>query len=405
MAKKDNEVQENKSHSQVKREERRKEVAKARRISKTGTIIGWVIGIVIIALIVWGVATLVINQMNKVSPTSDYSEGLDENGYIKGVTASDKVELPEYKGIEVPYEEIEYTDEQIDTDIQNEIENYKELSTDESLKIQDGDTVNIGYVGTVDGEEFDGGSSDSYDLEIGSDTFIDGFEDALIGHDNMTTFDINVTFPEDYSSTDLAGQDAVFTVTVNGIYQYPEFTDEFVAENLSDEGCSTVEEYRENDRAENEESSLKDWVEDYLKENTTVKSYPRKYLKIRKSVQRYDDEQMYTMMNEMYEQYYGYSPYSDFYSYMQVETEAEYLEELETSAKEQVKEDLLYQAIVEQEGAVADAAWYKQYLVEDGQDESSYDSSVETTGEPFVLQSAIKEKALEIVMDAAVIQK
>jgi len=404
MAKKDNEVQETRSHSQIKREERRKEVAQARRAARTGTIIGWVVVVAIVGLIAWGVVSLVMNQLNQVTPNSNYSDGLADNGYIKGVTASNKVDLPEYKGIEVPYSEVEYTDEQIDEDIASLLEDYKELSTDASLKIQDGDTVDIGYVGSIDGVEFDGGASESYELEIGSGSFIDGFEDALIGHDNMSSFDINVTFPEDYSSTDLAGKDAVFAITVNGIKVTPEFTDEFVAENLSDE-ASTVEEYRANVRAENEKDNVKTWVETYLKDNTTVKSYPSKYVRIRKAVQRYDDEQMYAMMGQMYEQYYGYNPYNSFYEYMEMDSEAAYIASLDVAAKEQVKSDLIYQAIVEREGAVADAAYYKDFLERDGQSADSYDSSVETTGEPFVLQTAIKEKALEIVTESAEIVK
>lgn len=403
MAKKDNEVQENKSHSQLKREERRKEVAQARRAATTGAIIGWVVVVVIVGLIVWGIAALVMAQLNQVAPNSNYSDGLTANGFIKGVTASDKINIPEYKGIEVPYSEIEYTDEQIDEDIANLLEDYKENSTDESLKIQSGDIVDIGYVGSVDGVEFDGGAADSYDLEIGSGSFIPGFEDALIGHDNMSSFDINVTFPEDYGSADLAGKDAVFAITVNGIKVTPEFTDEFVAENLSDE-ASSVAEYRANIREENEKVNIKDWIEEYLSENSTVKSYPSKYLRIRKGVQRYDDEQMYAMMNQMYQQYYGYTPYNSFYEAQEVSNEEEYLAALNESAKEQVKLDLLYQAIVEKEGAVVDAAYYKDFLVRDGQDAESYESSVETTGEPFVLQTAIKEKALEIATEAAVVK-
>lgn len=96
-----------------------------------------------------------------------------------------------------------------------------ELSTDTSLTVADQDTVNIDYVGTVDGVEFEGGSTNGAgtDLVIGSGSYIDDFEEQLIGSHPGDEVQVEVTFPEDYSSQDLAGKDAVFTVTINGIYQ------------------------------------------------------------------------------------------------------------------------------------------------------------------------------------------
>lgn len=92
---------------------------------------------------------------------------------------------------------------------------------DTSLTVEDGDTVNIDYVGTVDGVEFDGGSTEGMgtDLVIGSGSYIDDFEEQLIGAHPGETVEVNVTFPDDYYSTDMAGKDAVFTVTINGIYE------------------------------------------------------------------------------------------------------------------------------------------------------------------------------------------
>lgn len=94
-------------------------------------------------------------------------------------------------------------------------------STDTSLAVETGDTVNIDYVGTVDGVEFEGGSTNGSgtDLEIGSGSYIDGFEDQLIGAHPGDTVEVTVTFPEDYGVEDLNGKEAVFTVTINGIYE------------------------------------------------------------------------------------------------------------------------------------------------------------------------------------------
>lgn len=94
-------------------------------------------------------------------------------------------------------------------------------STDTSLTVEDGDTVNIDYVGTIDGVEFDGGSTggSGTDLVIGSGSYIDDFEDQLIGSHPGDTVEVNVTFPDDYGNEELNGKDAVFTVTINGIYE------------------------------------------------------------------------------------------------------------------------------------------------------------------------------------------
>ncbi len=94
------------------------------------------------------------------------------------------------------------------------------LSTDTALTIEDGDTVNIDYVGSIDGVEFDGGSTqgNGADLVIGSGTYIDNFEEQLIGTHPGDTVDVIVTFPEDYGAEELSGQEALFVVTVNGIY-------------------------------------------------------------------------------------------------------------------------------------------------------------------------------------------
>jgi len=115
--------------------------------------------------------------------------------------------------------------------------------------VEDGDTVNIDYSGVLKGETepFEGGTDTDYNLEIGSNSFIAGFESGLIGKTSGTTVDLDLTFPEDYGSEELAGKDAVFTVTINYISRTieAELTDELVSENSSSFGdCETAEEYR-----------------------------------------------------------------------------------------------------------------------------------------------------------------
>ena len=104
------------------------------------------------------------------------------------------------------------TQEQTETDT---------LVTDTSVAVEEGDTVNIDYVGTIDGVEFSGGNTQGQgaDLTIGSGIYIDDFEEQLIGHYIGETVEVDVTFPENYGNDDLNGKDAVFEVTINGIYQ------------------------------------------------------------------------------------------------------------------------------------------------------------------------------------------
>lgn len=168
-----------------------------------------------------------------------YSDGFDENGYLKGVTTADYVTLPEdYADITIDAALGEVTDEDVSEYINSNILSSfatTEQITDRAAAM--GDTVNIDYVGTIDGVEFSGGSAKGYELELGSGTFIDNFEDQIANHTPGETFEVNVTFPEDYGSTDLAGKAAVFTTTLNYIVGdtiTPELTDAWVQENLSE---------------------------------------------------------------------------------------------------------------------------------------------------------------------------
>ncbi|MBO4900929.1 MAG: FKBP-type peptidyl-prolyl cis-trans isomerase [Lachnospiraceae bacterium] len=403
---KDNDSKESssRSHSQEKREKRRKEVEQARRRAKSARAIGYICLAAVAALVVWGIAILVGKQLDKVSPNENYSDGLDANGYISGVNASGKITLPaDYKNITVPYDQIKFSDTSIDEEIDSLLTNYTSLNTDESATVKDGDEVEIAYVGKIDGVAFDGGTTDSQKLTIGSGVLVDDFEQQLIGANPGSNVTVNVTFPEDYRTADLAGKDAEFSVDIKGIYEAAVFDDDFVKENLSDK-ASTAEEYREYVRSYHEDDNLEEYLKNYLDENTTVNSYPSKYVKILKGIQMYDDQSSYQYMNEFYTSYYGSPAYDSFESYVGT-TMGEYYQTLKEKAQATCKDNLIYQAIVEQDGAVADAAYYRAKLVEDGNEENYYDTMVTTSGEPFVLQQAIHAKGLEIVKAGATIQK
>ena len=177
---------ENRKMAQQRRAQERRKKAVRRKIS---TILAVVIPILALAALV---AVLIIFTAPESSGSSD-SSGTAETDNTSDTGTSD-------------------TAENTDTPV---------LSTDSSLTIENGDTVNIDYVGTVDGVEFDGGSTNraGADLTIGSGRYIDDFEEQLIGSHPGDTVEVNVTFPEDYGNEELNGKDAVFEVVINGIYE------------------------------------------------------------------------------------------------------------------------------------------------------------------------------------------
>lgn len=401
MEKKTENNAENISNSMKKRIDRANQQKKARRTAMTGRIISTVILVLIAAGIIYLIGTAVVKASKKVTPNGDYSACLDENGYVKGVTATSCVTLPEYKGVSISRNAVEFTDEEVQADIESQLEQHQELSTDTDKKIEDGDKINLDYVGTIDGVEFEGGNSggNGSDLTIGSHSFIDDFEEQLIGSGVGDKVTVNVTFPDDYQSTDLAGKDAQFDCTINGIYIKPEFTDDFVAEHLSDK-ASTVEEYKQYLKDTNFETNLKSWIEDYLDDNTTAVSYPGKYLKQLKALQKHTAMDSFEYMNQMYAQMYG-SGYSDFYEY-EGKTEEEYDESLIETCQETEKKLLTYQAIMEKEGIKYTIDDYKKHLIETEGSDDSYTNQVEEYGDAYLVQTMYKDKAIEIVKDNAV---
>lgn len=162
--------------------------------------------------------------------------GIDLKKYVTNVG--------EYKGLELTGEKLEITDEYLESYVDYMLENSKVPVAVTGRPVQVGDVVNIDYVGKKDGVAFEGGTAQGYDLEIGSGSFIEGFEDGLVGCNVGDTVDLNLTFPDLYHSEELAGQPVVFTVTVNAISELvrPELTDEYV-KSLGVEDYQNVEEF------------------------------------------------------------------------------------------------------------------------------------------------------------------
>lgn len=335
-----------------------------------------------------------------ITAETDFSAYLTSDGKISGVKASDYVKDFDVEDVEVETDDVEYTDESLDAYIRSLTENYKTLNSDESRTAADGDTVSINYVGTIDGEEFDGGTADNQDLELGSGTFIDSFEDQLVGSKPGDDVTVNVTFPEDYGSEDLNGKDAVFAVHINGVYDVPEFDDEFVTENLSDSGYTTADEYKAAYKKQQIASLYDAAIENWISENVSLESLPDVYLHHVKGLQMTQDSYTYTQYQTLYEQYgldFDYDNYQDFIKDNE-ETDT-YEEARDAAAEESVTKKLIYQYVAENENIKATTDDYNDFISKNGIDEET----VEGYGKAFIMQQVLDENVLRYMQDKVTI--
>ena len=189
-------------------------------------------------------------EQEKLIPVSDpkvedsvFEENKDMELTIK-VTLKPEVKLGDYKELHVEKEAVEVTDEAVEEQVQGlRSRHAKMVEAEEGAVIEKGDFAIIDFAGTVDGEAFEGGEGKGYPLEVGSNSFIPGFEDQLVGLKKGDSTDVDVTFPEEYFVKELAGKQAIFKVNVQDVKrkELPELTDEYVAANSD---CKTVEELR-----------------------------------------------------------------------------------------------------------------------------------------------------------------
>lgn len=164
-------------------------------------------------------------------------------------------ELPEYKGLDIKEEVEEITNEKVEQKLQSVVNRSKKVEKSEKVTAQDGDLVNINFEGFVDGVAFEGGKAENYNLKLGTHSFIDTFEEQIVGHNVNDEFDVNVVFPEEYHAENLKGKPALFKVKLNSIQEekLPTVDDEFAKQN----GYDTLAEYKIALKAELEEDESK----------------------------------------------------------------------------------------------------------------------------------------------------
>ena len=254
------------------------------------------------------------------------------------------VTIADYKGITLDNSVQEVTDEAVENRVAENLKSSAEAVTDENATIQNGDTATINFVGTKDGEAFEGGTGNNYDLVIGSGSMIPGFEEGIVGMKKGETKDVPVTFPENYRNTELAGQDAVFQITVQSFKRPPELTDDWVAANTD---YKTVDEYKANVRTQLEQeaqeqadNSLRSTAWSTVCTNSEVVEYPEK-----------DVEEAAKTFRNQAEAYakQGNMELEDFVASQGVSMD-DFEAQCQQYAQAKVKQDLIIQGIMDAEG-------------------------------------------------------
>ena len=253
------------------------------------------------------------------------------------------VELGDYIGVEIPNIDTSVSDQDVDAQINTELQQDpdKEQITDRA--VQEGDTVNIDYTGTKDGVAFDGGSAKGYDLVIGSNNFIEGFESGLIGHNIGEDVQLNLTFPSDYNNKDLAGAAVVFDVKINSISvsKPATLTDEWVSKHTSG-AQTTVDAYKAEVKKQIEDQRKKS-AEQQDQYNALTAVMKNSTYKLNDKAVDYEYDSAMEPINNMIKQYgMTIEQYAQAYGTDEEGLKAKVREQAESVAKERVTIDAIY---------------------------------------------------------------
>ena len=315
--------------------------------------------------------------------------------------ANDYVKLGEYKGIKYETTKVEVTDEEVQAQLDSFVSSLATTETITDRAVQKDDIVNIAYVGKIDGEAFEGGSSESYDLTIGSGTFIEGFEDQLIGANTGDTVAVNVTFPADYSTTELAGKEAIFDVTINSISVSvtAELSDELIANNSDYDTVDDYKAYLESSILENKQattdSTAKSDILTAIMADCEISGFPKK------EKTALVDEQIKSVTSQA--ESYGID-YATYVTYLGYADEAAYEEAIAGYAEDYIKEKMVICAIAMKEDMTATSKEIKAYA-----EQMVTDYSLESTDEIYdyyddedLAYFVVSEKVMDFLVKNAV---
>ncbi|MCR5310819.1 MAG: FKBP-type peptidyl-prolyl cis-trans isomerase [Lachnospiraceae bacterium] len=378
------------SKSKMKREQRKADAKAAKRKHNIDSIIGTAIGVVIAAVVIVVIVLGIIQSVDKTTAKADYSAGLTEDGRVKGANLNSVKDIG-LDSLSVDYSEVEYKDEEVENAISSLCSGKATYSDDKTLTVKDGDSINLDYVGYVDDVAFEGGNTNGAGttLVIGSGSYIDTFEQQLIGAHPGDSVTVNVTFPAEYpNNPDLANKPARFECVVNSIRVVPEFTDKFVIENYSDV-ASSAEEYRAYLKDQGYQTNLKTYIADYIQNNASASSVPHAYVKALRSLTKYMDEQNYEYYNYMYQNYYGYTMYSDFNAYTGM-NDTDYEKHLKKTAKTQAAVAMTFEAFADKHGITVSDEDYAAFV-----EQAGGEAIAENYGVPYMKQAALQNAVIE----------
>lgn len=317
------------------------------------------------------------------------------------VAVRPEVTLGKYKGVQVTKIDTTVTDEEVEAALEKEQQKNSRTVTVTDRPVANGDTAVIDFEGFVDGVAFDGGKGENYDLEIGSNTFIPGFEDQLVGAEIGKELDVNVTFPEEYGAKELAGKEAVFKCKVNGIKvkELPEADDEF-AQEVSE--FDTLDEYKADIKAK----LLKDKEDEAkrAKEDAVIgKIVGNATMDIPDAMVEYQTQQMLDDFGRrMQSQGLSLEQYFQFTGM----TEADYKEQMKPRALQNIQSRLVLEAVAEAEKLEAtEEDLEKEYAKMAEQYKLDVDKVKEIFGEyqkEELKKDIVIQKAAELVTEAAV---
>ena len=348
------------------------------------------------------------NSGKKDNTSTEEGSGSEEKAEAIEYNAEDYVELGDYKGMEVSLAaSYDVTDEDVKNQISSALLDYPVYEDTDKDTVEDGDFVNIDYEGVKDGVAFNGGTAQGAVLEIGSNSFIDGFEEGLIGVKVGDKKDLNLTFPEGYQNEELAGQAVVFHVTVNKIVNKSDMTydmldDAFVEKNMSSQGYHTVADFEkgvreqlEESKAVTKETETQAAIVQKLKEICKVKEFPEGLL----------DQRIDEYMERFHANLEAYGMKLEDYLQSSGITEEQFQEQIKEVVTDTLEGELIVQAIAGKENVeIGDEEFeeYKKSVVEE-YGYASEDALIEQHGEAYVRNIYLNEKTLKMLAETLTI--
>ena len=337
------------------------------------------------------VAAIVISAMMKYDSILDYSRYLTDEGFIKGLGDGDA--SIDYKSLTLAKADLLPDDATVQKDIDDFLERNESLSEDPARTADADDKVKLRYSSVMDGADYDASAEEGEDMKLGDGTISADFDAALVGHAAGDSYTVDITFPADDVDADRAGKTATYTVSVDGIYDIPELTDELVSANSA--GYATVEEYKQSIIDKYYKANLREAVNKAVSDNVAIKNFPTKYSR---NLEKVLDSQYQDQM-EKYAQYFGQSFYTEPYQLLGLSSADEYASHLTEEAEEQTKMSVAAQCIFKGEGMTVSEEAVTEFYTEQGYGSADLEAFIDRYGKGYVYQNYVVNKAMDYMYE------